>query len=121
MAVIDEREEELRSITDRLLEPRPGSLRAKLDELRTFAVSRLTKTWELLAHAEDVEKAREAIAERVGQLTLEAANENGKQTYLAHGKVDFFGEEDLAHSGRAGGRNWTERLPIAFGWLARPA
>jgi len=103
MAAIGEREEELRSITDRLLEPLPGSLRAKLDELRTFAVSRLTKIRELLAHPEDVEKAHEAIAERVGQLTLEATNENGKRTYLAHGKVDFFSEGDLAHSGGAGG------------------
>jgi hypothetical protein len=65
--------------------------------------SRLTKIRELLAHPEDVEKAHEAIAERVGQLTLEATNENGKRTYLAHGKVDFFGGEDLAHSGGAGG------------------
>jgi hypothetical protein len=30
-------------------------------------VSRLTKIRELLAHPEDVEKANEAIAERVGQ------------------------------------------------------
>ena len=89
MGAIGDREDELRSITDRLLEPRPGSLRAKLDELRTFAVSRLTKIRELLAHPEDVEKAHEAIADRVGQLTLEATNENGKRTYLAHGKVDF--------------------------------
>ena len=37
---IGERERELRSITDKLLEPRPGSLRSTLDELRTFAVSR---------------------------------------------------------------------------------
>jgi site-specific DNA recombinase len=107
MAAIGEREEELRSITDRLLEPRPGSLRAKLDELRTFAVSRLTKIRELLAHPENVEKAHEAIAERVGQLTLEATNENGKRTYLAHGKVDFFGEEGVSHSGGAGGQNRT--------------
>lgn len=82
-----------------LLESRAGSLRAKLEELRTFAVSRPTKIRELLAHPKEVEKAHEAIAERVGQLTLEAANENGKRTYLARGKVDldFFGEEDLAH------------------------
>ena len=107
MSAIGEREEELRSITDKLLEPRPGSLRAKLDELRSFALSRLTKIRELLAHPENVEKAHEAIAERVGQLTLEATNENGKRTYLAHGKVDFFGEEELAHSAGAGGQNRT--------------
>lgn len=33
MGAIGERERELRSITDKLLEPRPGSLRATLDEL----------------------------------------------------------------------------------------
>jgi hypothetical protein len=36
-----------------------------------------------------------------------------KRTYLAHGKVDFFGEEDLAHSGGAGGPACTTR-PIEF-------
>jgi hypothetical protein len=79
------------------------------------------KIRELLAHPEDVEKAHEAIAERVGKLKLEATNENGKRMYLAHGKVDFFGEEDLAHSGGAGGPAWTERLPVHFGWVARAA
>jgi len=103
MMEIGEHERELREITDKLLEPRPGSLRSKLDELRTFAVSRLTKIRELLAHPENVEKAHEAIAEQVGQLTLEPSNEGGKRKYLAHGKVDFFGEEKLAHSGGARG------------------
>jgi site-specific DNA recombinase len=104
---IAEREKELQKITDKLLEPRPGSLRTKLDELRTFAVSRLTKIRELLAHPESVEKAHEALAESVGKLTLEATTENGKRTYLAHGKIDFFGEAEMAHSGGAGGQNRT--------------
>jgi chromosome segregation ATPase len=103
MNAIGEREKELRAITDKLLEPAPGSLRAKLEELREFAVSRLSKIRELLARPENIQEAHEALAERVGQLTLEATNENGKKTYLAHGKVDFFGEEELAHSDGAGG------------------
>jgi hypothetical protein len=49
----------------------------------------------------------EVLAERVGQLTLKATNENGKRAYLAYGKVDFFGEEKLAHSDGAGGQNRT--------------
>ena len=49
MAAIGERERELRDITDKLLEPRPGSLRSTLDELRTFAVSRLTNIRNLIA------------------------------------------------------------------------
>jgi hypothetical protein len=103
MNATGEREKELRAITDKLLEPAPGSLRAKLEELREFAVRRLAKIRELLAHPEDVHKAHEVLAERVGQLTLVATNDNGKGAYLAHGKVDFFGEEDLAHSDGAGG------------------
>jgi hypothetical protein len=103
------REKELRVITDKLLEPAPGSLRAKLEELREFAVSRLSKVRELLARPENIQEAHEALAERVGQLTLEATNNNGKRTYLAHGKVDFFGEEELAHSDGAGGPVCTTR------------
>jgi hypothetical protein len=103
MNAIGEREKELRAITDKLLEPAPGSLRAKLEELREFAVSRLSKIRELLARPENIQEAHEALAERVGQLILEATNENGKRTYLVHGKVDFFGEEELAHSDGAGG------------------
>jgi site-specific DNA recombinase len=103
---IAERDKELREITDTLLEPRPGSLRAKLDELRTFAVSRLAKIRELLAHPESIAGAHELLAEQLGSITLEPVTENGKRTYLAHGKVDFFGEGEARSSG-AGGQNRT--------------
>ena len=66
-------------------------------------MSRLLRIRELLARPENIQEAHEALAARVGQLTLEATNENGKKTYLAHGKVDFFGEEELAHSDGAEG------------------
>ena len=79
MNAIGEREKELRAITDKLLEPTPGSLRAKLEELREFAVSRLSRIRELLARPENIQEAHEALAERIGQLTLEATNENGKK------------------------------------------
>jgi hypothetical protein len=58
----------MRSITDKRIEP--GSIRAKLEELREFAVGRLTKIRELLAHPENVQKAHEVLAERVGQISL---------------------------------------------------
>src|SRR5436853_7209582 len=70
MNAIGEREKELRAITDKLLEPAPGSLRAKLEELREFAVSRLSKIRKLLARPENIEEAHEALADRVGQRTL---------------------------------------------------
>src|SRR6266481_563874 len=37
-------------------------------------------------------------------------NENGKKTYLAHGKADFFGEVELAHSGCRG--PGSDRSPV---------
>ncbi len=60
MNAISEREEELRSITVKLLEPAPGSVSAKLEELREFAVKRLAIIREPLAHPEDIEKAHAA-------------------------------------------------------------
>ena len=67
-------------------------------------MSRLSKIRELLARPENIQEAHEALAERIGQLTLQATNENGKKTYLAHGIVDFFGEEESAYSDGAGDR-----------------
>jgi hypothetical protein len=105
MTAIGERE--LRAITNKLLEPGQGSLRATLDELRTFAVSRLTEIREPITHPESVALARAALAEHFGMFTLEPTIQDGKSVYLAHGKVDFFGEEAMARTGGAGGRNRT--------------
>ena len=117
-AAIGERERELRGIADKLLEPRRGSLRSTLDELRTFAVSRLTNIRKLIAHPESIDQARAVLAEHFGAFTLEPVAQAGKTTYLAHGKVDFFGDEAMARTRGAGGGNWTERLPVRFEWLA---
>jgi len=92
MAAIGECERALRGITDKLREPRPGSLRSTLDELRTFAVSRLTNIRNLIAHPESVDQARTALAEHFGAFTLEPVSRDGKATYLVHGKLDFFGD-----------------------------
>jgi site-specific DNA recombinase len=103
MVAIGERETELRAVTNRLLEPGPDSLQARLDELRTFAVSRLTKIRELISHPESVDLARAALAEHFGTFTLEPTMQDGEPTYLAHGKIDFFGDEAMARTGGAGG------------------
>jgi hypothetical protein len=113
MTAIGELERELRAITNKLLEPGPGSLRATLDELRTFAVSHLTKIRELISHL-----ARAVLAEHFGTFTLEPTIQDGEPVYLAHGKVDFFGDEAIARTGGAGGGKWTERLPVRSEWLA---
>ena len=107
MAAIGERERELQTITNKLLEPGPGSLRATLDELRNFAISRLTKIRELISHPESIDLARAVLAEHFGTFTLEPTIQDGEPVYLAHGKVDFFGEEAMARTGGAGGQNRT--------------
>jgi site-specific DNA recombinase len=103
VVAIGEREAELRAITNKLLEPGPGSLQATLDELRNFAISRLAKIRELISQSESIDTARAVLAEHFGTFTLEPGIQNGEPVYLAHGKVDFFGEEVMARTGGAGG------------------
>jgi site-specific DNA recombinase len=107
MAAIGERETELRTITNKLVEPGPGSLQATLNELRNFAISRLAKIRELISHPETIDMARAVLAEHFGTFTLEPTIQDGEPVYLAHGKVDFFGEEAMARTGGAGGQNRT--------------
>ena len=76
-------------------------------ELRTFAVSRLTRIRELISHPESIDLAREMLAEHFGTFTLEPTIQDGEPVYLAHGKVDFFGDEAMARTGGAGGQNRT--------------
>lgn len=69
MTGIAAREQELRAITDNLPKPRSGSVRAQLDELPTFGVSRLTELRKLLAHPESVNEARSPLMAQVGSVT----------------------------------------------------
>ena len=61
-----------------MIEPGKGSLEEKLDELRTFAVARLTSLRELLAYPAAVHEARALLAEQIGKFTLEQVVEGGK-------------------------------------------
>jgi site-specific DNA recombinase len=97
-SAIGERENEMRAITDSLLDRHPNSVRAKLDELRTFAVSRLTDLRRLLAKPENIHEARALLANQIGKITL-VPNERG---YLAQGSIDFFGDTTLRVSGAGG-------------------
>ena len=66
-----------------------------------------TNIHNLIAHPESVDQARAALAEHFGAFTLEPVTQAGKTTYLAHGKVDFFGDEAMARTDGAGGQNRT--------------
>ncbi len=92
IAAIGERERELGEISDRLLEPRPGFLHGSLEELRTFAVSRLKNLRTLLSHPESVNEARALLAQQFGKITLWPKSDSGDWHYEAKGAVDFFGE-----------------------------
>jgi hypothetical protein len=101
MAANGERERELQAITNKLPEAGPGSLSAMLDELRTFAVSRLTEICELISDPESIDLARAVLVEHFGTFTLEPTVQDGEPVYLTHGEVDFFGEEAMARTGGA--------------------
>jgi hypothetical protein len=103
MAAIAERERELETITNRLLDPGPDSLGSKLESLKTFAISRLINLRKLLSHPEGVDQARAAIADHFGRFTLEPVEGDKGQNYNAHGEIDFFGDEAMARTGGAGG------------------
>ena len=107
MAAIAEREARLREIMNQVIEPGPGSLQEKLEELRTFAVSRLTRLRELLTNPGAIHEARALLAEQIGKFTLERVEENGKVSFKANGNIDFFGEEALTQLSGAGGQNRT--------------
>jgi hypothetical protein len=89
------------------IEPGHGSLQEKLDDLRTFAVSRLTRFRELLANPAAIHEARALLAEQIGNFTLERVQENGKISFKANGNIDFFGEEALTRVNGAGGQSCT--------------
>jgi hypothetical protein len=78
MTAIGERERELQAITNKLLQPVPGSLSTTLDELRTFAVSRLNKIRELISHPESIDLAPAVLAEHFGTFTLEPTIQDGE-------------------------------------------
>jgi site-specific DNA recombinase len=107
MSAIGQREQELRTITDQLLEPGPSSLSSKLEVLKTFAVSRLTNLRKLISHPESVDQARAALAEYFGRFTLDRTSQADEGSYSVRGEVDFFGPEALARTGGAGGQNRT--------------
>jgi len=63
MGAITEREARLREITNQVIEPGAGSLQEKLQELKTFAISRLTRLRGLLANPLAIHEARALLAE----------------------------------------------------------
>jgi site-specific DNA recombinase len=107
MAAITEREARLREIANQAIEPGLDSLQERLDELRTFAISRLTLLREVLANPRAIHEARALLAEQVGKFTLERVAEGEKTSFKANGTIDFFGEEAFTRLSGAGGEECT--------------
>ena len=121
MDAIAQRERELKSVTDRLLEPGPGSLTEHLEKLRAIATEHLTKLRKLVSHPQSVEQTRAALAEHFGTFKLEPVSENGRRRYQVHGKVDFWGERGGANGwcrGPGMDRTSTRSIRVAGGCLA---
>ncbi len=107
---IAEREKKVREITNRLVEPGPGSLREKLDELRTFAVSRLADLHRLLSKPTDVHIGCGLLAARSGNFTLSLIEDTGMWTHNATGSLERFGEKLLRMDGAGGGSSIARRV-----------
>jgi hypothetical protein len=116
MAAINERETRLREITNQVIEPGPESLQEKLEELRTFAVSWLTRLRELLANPTSIHEARALLADQIGKFKLERVDENGRIRFKANGNIDFFGEKVLTRVGGAGARHARYCHKCSSGW-----
>jgi DNA invertase Pin-like site-specific DNA recombinase len=95
MTAIAEREARLREITNQVIEPGRGSIQEKLEELRTLAISRLTRLRGLLANPSAIHEARALLAEQVGKFTLERVSEGADISFKADAGIDFFGSEAL--------------------------
>ena len=79
---------------------------------------RLRQTVRRMQGSVQIEEMPAVLAEHFGTFTLEPTIQDGEPVYLAHGKVDFFGDEAMARTGGAGGPDCTVRsvsfcLPVA--------
>ena len=102
-SAIAERERELQAVTNKLIKPHPKSIQVRLDELRSFALSRLADLRGLLSTKNNVHEARASLAECVGKVTLIPDDSGG---YVAKGGIDFVGDTEL-HVRCAEGQNRT--------------
>jgi site-specific DNA recombinase len=106
MSAIVDREDKIRAITDRLIDPGPESFQEKLDDLRTFALQRLSNLRDLLGRTDVTQEARALLAEQFGKFTLNRVKDAQGWSYKAQGSVNFFGDSLVRVDG-AGGQNRT--------------
>ena len=96
---INEREQELRQITDKLLSTGPESIDSRLDEIRLFVTKKLSDIRELLARHESADPVavRTELRKHVSEIRMTPQPGARRPHYLAEGAWDLVGKETGPH------------------------
>ena len=89
LSAIEERETQLREMTEKLLSSQPGSLDAELIQIRRFVSERLLDLRKLL-HT-DVAVARTELGKHVSEVKMTPAEKDGDRYYVAEGGFNLLG------------------------------
>ena len=103
ITALNEREEELRTITDRLAESNSSSIEVRLRDIRQFVVSKLSDLRKLLYS--DAPTAKAEILRHVDRIVLDPMEANGERFFVASGDWDLLGGYPSRKSGGAAGRS----------------
>jgi site-specific DNA recombinase len=98
---INQREQELRQITDKLLASGPESVDARLGEIRLFVANRLRDIRQLLSNTEfaDSTEIRAELRKHVSEIRLTPHEGHPRGHYVAEGRWDLLGrDEGPAHN-----------------------
>ena len=93
---INDREQELRQITDRLLSAGPESIDSRLAEIRLFVTKKLSDIRGLLSRQEtaDPEAVRRELRKHVSEIKMTPQPGAKRPHYLAEGAWDLVGKEE---------------------------
>lgn len=103
IAAINDREEELRSISDRLLHGSHDSIQAQVRDLRKFVMSKLSDLRSLLYS--DVPTAKAEILRHIDRIDLIPMEANGERFFVASGEWNLLGSSPCTKSVGAAGRS----------------
>jgi DNA invertase Pin-like site-specific DNA recombinase len=103
ITAINEREDELRTITDKLLEASRDSIQARVSDIRQFVISKLSDLRTLLNS--DVPTAKAEILRHVDRIDLTPMQANGERFFVASGEWDLLGGYSSRKSVGAAGRS----------------
>jgi chromosome segregation ATPase len=103
IAAINAREEELRSISDRLLQGSRHSIQGQLRDLRDFVLSKLSDLRNLLYS--EVPTAKAEILRHVDRIDLTPMETNGERFFVASGEWNLLGGYARTKSVGAAGRS----------------